>query len=49
MIPLSLDPSKTPMVLVVDDTPEILALIHSLLRGVYQVKSANSGSKEGEL
>jgi putative two-component system response regulator len=45
MIPLSFDHLKNPMVLVVDDTPDILALIHSLLRGSYQVKSANNGKK----
>lgn len=37
--------SRTPMVLVVDDTPEILSLINSLLRDSYQVKSANSGKR----
>jgi len=31
--------------LVVDDTPEILSLIHSLLSSKYQVKSANSGKR----
>lgn len=36
---------KNPLVLVVDDTPDILALIHSLLRGSFQVKSANNGVK----
>ncbi len=45
MIPLSQSHPQTPLVLVVDDTPEILALIHSLLQGSYQVKSANSGKK----
>ena len=39
------DSAKSPLVLVVDDTPEILSLIHSLLRDTYQVKSANNGSK----
>jgi PAS domain S-box-containing protein len=33
------------VVLVVDDTPEILSLIHTLLRDTYQVKSANNGRK----
>jgi PAS domain S-box-containing protein len=45
MLPLSYDHLKSPLVLVVDDTPDILALIHSLLRGSYQVKSANNGTK----
>jgi PAS domain S-box-containing protein len=39
------DSVKIPMVLVVDDTPEILSLIHTLLRDTYQVKSANNGRK----
>ena len=39
------DSAKNPMVLVVDDTPEILSLIHTLLRDTYQVKSANNGRK----
>ena len=39
------DSAKSPMVLVVDDTPEILSLIHTLLRDTYQVKSANNGRK----
>ena len=39
------DSTKSPMVLVVDDTPEILSLIHTLLRDTYQVKSANNGRK----
>ena len=34
-----------PLVLVVDDTPEILSLIHSHLSISYQVKSANNGRK----
>lgn len=33
------------MVLVIDDTPEILTLIHSLLSGPYQIKIANNGRK----
>lgn len=36
---------QSPLVLVVDDSPEILVLVHSLLRGSYQVKSANNGNK----
>lgn len=36
---------QPPLVLVIDDTPEILALVHSLLRGRYQVKSANQGRR----
>jgi PAS domain S-box-containing protein len=43
-VPLQ-DSTKNPLVLVVDDTPEILSLIHTLLRDTYQVKSANNGSK----
>ena len=42
---MSLDRPKNPIVLVVDDTPEILSLIHSLLSSTYQVKSANSGKR----
>ncbi len=42
---MSLDRPKSPIVLVVDDTPEILSLIHSLLSSTYQVKSANSGKR----
>lgn len=49
MIQMSYDRPKSPLVLVVDDTPDILALIHSLLRGVYQVKSANNGKKGIEI
>jgi PAS domain S-box-containing protein len=45
MLPQSYDHLKNPLVLVVDDTPDIHALIHSLLRGSYQVKSANNGQK----
>lgn len=45
MIPLLHDHLKSPVVLVVDDTPEILSLIHALLSGTYQVKSANNGKK----
>ena len=37
--------SKNRVVLVVDDTPEILSLVHTLLRDAYQVKSANNGRK----
>lgn len=45
MNPLQQDQSRNPVVLVVDDTPEILSLIHTLLSDTYQVKSANSGKK----
>jgi len=45
MTPLPSDPPSTPLVLVIDDTPEILAIIHSLLSPFYQVKSTNSGRK----
>jgi PAS domain S-box-containing protein len=45
MNPLSHDPLKHPLVLVVDDSADSLALIHSLLRGSYQVKSANTGAR----
>jgi PAS domain S-box-containing protein len=37
--------AKGQLVLVVDDSPEILSLIHTLLRDTYQVKSANNGKK----
>jgi PAS domain S-box-containing protein len=36
---------NSPLVLVVDDTPEILSLIHTLLIDTYLVKSANNGRK----
>jgi CheY-like chemotaxis protein len=36
---------QAPTVLVVDDTPEILSLIHTLLRGTYRVKTATAGRK----
>ncbi|RFO96964.1 hypothetical protein DIC66_10755 [Rhodoferax lacus] len=45
MIPLSQSQVEWPLVLVVDDSPDILALIHSLLRERYRVKSASSGKK----
>jgi PAS domain S-box-containing protein len=41
----STDQLKSPLVLVVDDSPDILALVHSLLSGSYQVKSANNGKR----
>ena len=37
--------SNLPTVLVVDDTPDNLALMSRLLRGVYRVKVANSGER----
>lgn len=45
MTPSPSDLSLTPLVLVVDDTPEILGIIHSLLSPLYLVKSVNSGRK----
>jgi len=45
MQPIFHDQAPNPLVLVVDDTPEILSLIHALLSSTYQVKSANSGRK----
>jgi PAS domain S-box-containing protein len=45
MMPLLQDEPDNPLVLVVDDTPEILFLIHSLLKGSYRVKTANSGRR----
>lgn len=45
MTPLPSETSSIPLVLVVDDTPEILTIIHSLLSPLYQVKSVNSGRK----
>lgn len=45
MNPLQQDQPRNPVVLVVDDTPEVLTLVHTLLRDTYQVKSANSGKK----
>jgi PAS domain S-box-containing protein len=45
MIPPLHQHRRTPLVLVVDDTPEILTLIHALLRSSYKVKSAANGSK----
>ncbi|QEI06242.1 two-component system response regulator [Pigmentiphaga aceris] len=39
-----LDPAL-PIVLVVDDTPDNLALMSRLLRGLYRVKVANSGAR----
>jgi len=45
MTPSPSDFSSTPLVLVVDDTPEILTIIHNLLSPLYQVKSVNSGRK----
>jgi CheY-like chemotaxis protein len=45
MISLSTDQLKNPLVLVVDDSPDILALVHLLLAGSFQVKSANNGKR----
>ena len=44
-----LDPTVRPVVLVVDDTPENLQLMHGLLREAYQVKLANHGVRALEL
>jgi len=35
---------KRPLVLVVDDTPENIRLMHGLLRDLYQVRAANGGA-----
>ena len=45
MLPASHAQPAIPVVLVVDDTPENLALVHSVLSGSYQIKSANSGQR----
>jgi len=45
MTPSNSDSFDSPLVLVIDDTPEILTLIHSLLSGPYQIKIANNGRK----
>ena len=41
----ALDSSEKPTILVVDDTPDNLALMSSLLKGDYKVKIANNGEK----
>jgi putative two-component system response regulator len=41
----ALDPAQNPLVLVVDDTPDNLALMNALLKDTYRVKVANHGSK----
>ena len=41
----ALDFTHKPTILVVDDTPENLALMNSLLRGDYRVKVANNGKR----
>lgn len=45
----TLDFTKKPTILVVDDTPANLSLMASLLKGQYHVKVANSGEKGLEL
>jgi putative two-component system response regulator len=42
---LSLDFSKKPVILIVDDTPDNLMLLAALLQDLYTVKAANSGDK----
>ena len=44
-MPSSLNSSSPPTIMVVDDSPEVLSLISSLLRDSYKVKVANSGEK----
>lgn len=44
-MPNALDFTQPPTILVVDDAPENLALISSLLKDKYRVKVANSGEK----
>jgi putative two-component system response regulator len=44
-LPDSLDFTQKPTVLVVDDTPDNLSLMSSLLKDLYKVKVANSGEK----
>lgn len=41
----SLDFTRKPIVLVIDDTPDNLVLMNSLLADLYQVKVANSGAR----
>lgn len=40
---------QTATILVVDDTPENLSLMHALLRDTYRVKVANRGERALEL
>lgn len=44
-----LEPGTRPVLLIVDDTPENLQLMHGLLREAYQVKLANHGVRALEL
>lgn len=37
--------SDKPTILVIDDTPENLSLVHGLLKGLYKVKVANNGER----
>lgn len=41
----ALDFTSKPVILVVDDTPDNLALIAELLKGIYQIRIANNGEK----
>ncbi len=41
----ALDFTRKPVVMVVDDSPDNLALIAELLKGIYQVRVANSGDR----
>jgi putative two-component system response regulator len=45
----ALDFTRKPVVMVVDDTPDNLTLIAELLKGIYQVRVANSGEKALQL
>ncbi len=45
----ALDFTRKPVVLVVDDTPDNLALIAELLKGIYQIRIANNGEKALQL
>jgi CheY-like chemotaxis protein len=45
MVVTSTDHQKSSLVLVVDDSPDILALVHSLLSDSFQVKNANNGKR----
>lgn len=43
------DPGSRPTLLVVDDTPDNLTLIHALFRDTYRLRLANSGAKALQL
>lgn len=44
-MPLSSDPGTKPTILIVDDTPDNIALLSALLRDKYRLKVATSGEK----